>query len=802
MEIRIHSKGASINGPSTNSEGQKQLPKEKEVKYSKSLPSVKEQDFIKQNLKKYPGINEAQAAGKAPIKIKGKQYYINPSGELKLLKYDFGGIMGNIINFMGSEKGQAITKGAQDLVAGISKGINNASSAHQTAQDAQSSASNYTKTKEMLARAQKEEQRAMVNAYQFQNPIDDSQVHMTQPITNNISVEDAQKAVKEAQKKYNTAQTNQLNYQQSLRQEKLSNLNNAVSSFSNNLVDAAAKAKAEAEIVTKNKETEQQVRNTMKQQTTDLRNTILSDPFKKQADKSLGQLDNYSIFKGFNNTSSTSESVQTPQPTVNNSQPTNSSSRAKQDELIRNQENYWFGNLTSEERAFYTKLSKQRNNGDTLSDEDLVKWDTLDAKIRQNAPSFALQKGGNINYKNPQYESIFVTYTPNSPIQDIPNSIQGIKNQSLPRIPKFNSIRVNAPNEEQATTQQTTAQQLAQSTPQNFSNRFQNGDVVEIKNSNHKYGHTAVYYNGQWYSDFKQGTKFDPYKDSGNSSYRFFRNPNQEEAEQAAATIASRAKNGSIGKCASFVREGFNIVSNGKYKGAGYNGNNFGDYLQGKGWTRIAKKGMKFDTGGIFVSYSPNKEVDEISTIYKNPLQQKSLFESFDLPVASSTSEPTTSSNPWYSRMQESAYRPFPTTTTSTSTQTSDQVIDKLITGHYASDPNYKKVMQDMVKSVQSAKGKNKEFADRRYQSYRKAGFDHVTSITLTAQDALESGWGNKLTGTHNYGGIKGKGTRVLTHEYVHGKKVPVYAEFRNFKDEDDYTRSKAQLLRTRYKIN
>lgn len=80
MRIRIHSKGASINGSSTNPEGQKELP------------SATKQEQIKRVLKKYPGLTEAQAAGKAPIKIKGKTYAIN-NGNLVKVKRNGGLIL-------------------------------------------------------------------------------------------------------------------------------------------------------------------------------------------------------------------------------------------------------------------------------------------------------------------------------------------------------------------------------------------------------------------------------------------------------------------------------------------------------------------------------------------------------------------------------------------------------------------------------------------------------------------------------------------------------------------------------------
>jgi hypothetical protein len=52
----------------------------------------------------------------------------------------------------------------------------------------------------------------------------------------------------------------------------------------------------------------------------------------------------------------------------------------------------------------------------------------------------------------------------------------------------------------------------------------------------------------------------------------------------------------------------------------------------------------------------------------------------------------------------------------------------------------------------------------------------------VAAQWALESGWGQYITGTHNYFGQKGPGTIVRTSEVVNGQTVQVDAEFLNFR--------------------
>lgn len=62
----------------------------------------------------------------------------------------------------------------------------------------------------------------------------------------------------------------------------------------------------------------------------------------------------------------------------------------------------------------------------------------------------------------------------------------------------------------------------------------------------------------------------------------------------------------------------------------------------------------------------------------------------------------------------------------------------------------------------------------------RKAGARYPELVA--AQWALESGWGNATSGTHNYFGLKGDGADVTTQEYVDGKPVTVVDGFLNFK--------------------
>jgi hypothetical protein len=51
----------------------------------------------------------------------------------------------------------------------------------------------------------------------------------------------------------------------------------------------------------------------------------------------------------------------------------------------------------------------------------------------------------------------------------------------------------------------------------------------------------------------------------------------------------------------------------------------------------------------------------------------------------------------------------------------------------------------------------------------------------VAAQWALESGWGDHLSGKNNYFGIKGQGTKKTTTEYVNGKPIQILDEFQDF---------------------
>jgi len=74
---------------------------------------------------------------------------------------------------------------------------------------------------------------------------------------------------------------------------------------------------------------------------------------------------------------------------------------------------------------------------------------------------------------------------------------------------------------------------------------------------------------------------------------------------------------------------------------------------------------------------------------------------------------------------------------------------------------------------------------DNTWEGIREAGrhfgakFPEVTA----AQWALESSWGKKTSGIHNYFGLKGNGSIVGTKEFINGKWITIKAGFLDFPD-------------------
>ena len=63
----------------------------------------------------------------------------------------------------------------------------------------------------------------------------------------------------------------------------------------------------------------------------------------------------------------------------------------------------------------------------------------------------------------------------------------------------------------------------------------------------------------------------------------------------------------------------------------------------------------------------------------------------------------------------------------------------------------------------------------------------------------MESGWGTKVSGTFNYGGVKGKtGSVKSTVDWVNGKYIRRNQTFRNFSSVRDYCNYVVNLLSNR----
>lgn len=92
-------------------------------------------------------------------------------------------------------------------------------------------------------------------------------------------------------------------------------------------------------------------------------------------------------------------------------------------------------------------------------------------------------------------------------------------------------------------------------------------------------------------------------------------------------------------------------------------------------------------------------------------------------------------------------------------------------------------------------------------QELMKKGLNPDYAYTLTAQDALESGWGKNVAGKYNYGGIKaGKdtpGTYRYTTDWNPNKGMhKTKSKFRDFNSLNDYCKYKIDLVsNSRYNI-
>lgn len=96
-----------------------------------------------------------------------------------------------------------------------------------------------------------------------------------------------------------------------------------------------------------------------------------------------------------------------------------------------------------------------------------------------------------------------------------------------------------------------------------------------------------------------------------------------------------------------------------------------------------------------------------------------------------------------------------------------------------------------------------KEFVRTLNNTYRDVlrehGLNPDYSYILTSSAAMESGWGTKVSGTFNYGGVKGKtGSVKSTVDWVNGKYIRRNQTFRNFSSVRDYCNYVVNLLSNR----
>lgn len=93
-----------------------------------------------------------------------------------------------------------------------------------------------------------------------------------------------------------------------------------------------------------------------------------------------------------------------------------------------------------------------------------------------------------------------------------------------------------------------------------------------------------------------------------------------------------------------------------------------------------------------------------------------------------------------------------------------------------------------------------KEFISALNNTYREVltehGLDPDYSYILTSSAAIESGWGTKVSGKFNYGGVQGRtGTIKSTIDYVNGQYIRRNQTFRDFSSIKDYCNYVVNLL-------
>lgn len=80
-------------------------------------------------------------------------------------------------------------------------------------------------------------------------------------------------------------------------------------------------------------------------------------------------------------------------------------------------------------------------------------------------------------------------------------------------------------------------------------------------------------------------------------------------------------------------------------------------------------------------------------------------------------------------------------------------------------------------------------------------GIDINYTNNLLAQMALESAWGNRVGGSHNYSGLKSKtGKKVTTKEFKNGRYESIKDSFMNFNTKEDFIKYYVNRLKTKFK--
>ena len=98
-------------------------------------------------------------------------------------------------------------------------------------------------------------------------------------------------------------------------------------------------------------------------------------------------------------------------------------------------------------------------------------------------------------------------------------------------------------------------------------------------------------------------------------------------------------------------------------------------------------------------------------------------------------------------------------------------------------------------RSKKSLTQNQKTFVTKAYQAASLAGLSGVQADLAVSQAIHESAWGTRPSGTNNYHGIKGKGSKVKTHEIKGGRRKNITASFRNFNSMADSFKAWADVV-------